>query len=80
MTKQKSPAICDLCGEIINTDESYTFEIQKKTEKRGQFIKSVKGDLDHNCFKKFTKTGFEPKWIVMEKNETTGKWGIVDGS
>ena len=81
MTKQFTPAICDLDGKPITTEESYKLDISKSNSVKGQFIKGKnKMDLCHECFMKFVKAGYQPEWITMVKNqnkadtENYGKW------
>ena len=75
MTKQFTPAICDLDGKPITTEESYKLDISKTNSIKGQFIKGKnKMDLCHDCFMKFVKAGYQPEWITMSKNQETGKW------
>ena len=76
MTKVIQPAICDMCGKQITTEESYTMDISKRNSVKGQFIKGKnKLDMDHNCFMKIVKVGtWQPEWITMVKNKETGKW------
>jgi hypothetical protein len=81
MTRAKAPRTCDGCADMIDdVDRSYTFELQKAGTKKGQFIKSKKGDFCHTCFKKLTDNGFLPDWTIMEKDSLTGKWGVVDNA
>ena len=80
MTRAIAPRTCDGCAEKIDVkaDLSYTFELQKTGTKKGQFIKSGKGDFCTPCFKKLTGNGWDPNWTIMEKDPVTGKWGVVD--
>ena len=75
MTRQITPAICDLDGKPITSEESYTLDISKKNSVKGQFIKGKnKMDICHECFMKFVKSGYQPEWITLVKNESSGKW------
>lgn len=75
MTKPTIPAICDLDGKPITTEESYTLDISKRSSVQGKFIKCKrKADICHDCFMKFVKGGYQPEWITLTKDESTGKW------
>ena len=76
MTRVKTPAICDLDGKPITTEESYRMDISKVNSVKGQFIKGKnKIDICHKCLmEKIVKNGFALEWITMTKNPETNKW------
>ena len=74
MTRALSPITCDVCGKEVSRDNGYTFELQKISTKRGQFVKSKRGDMCHADFMKLKDNGFEPKWVTITLNPETKKW------
>ena len=78
MTRALSPITCDGCGKEVSRDNGYTFELQKISSKRGQFVKSKKGDFCHPCFMKMKDQGFEPKWVTVTLNPETKKWETTE--
>ena len=78
MTRVKQPSTCDSCRDKIGADDisAYTFELQKNDGVRGQFTKSVKGDMCAKCFMEMKDNGFAPKWQIIRK--VGDKWIKVD--
>ena len=78
MTRVKQPSTCDSCGGTIGAEatDAYTFELQKNDGIRGQFTKSVKGDMCKKCFMEMKDNGFLPNWQIIRK--VGDKWIKVE--
>jgi len=76
MTRPPVQNICDFCGKKIPVDsQEYTVQFSQKGAGRGKFVKAQnKADVCHACFLEICKTGYKPNWIVLKKNDETGKW------
>ena len=79
MTRVIQNPTCDFCAKEVTSEMRYRIDISQSGTGKGKFVKcSNKADMCHDCILSIGRNGFKPLWVVLVKNEQSGKWEEVE--